>query len=383
MYRKCEIVMLQQGDQVYSHDNGKLVIRRVKGIQIFRKACVTILTMSGRRLRVSVDHPILTQRGWVEAQDLHANHYLIRVCSELNGDRRLPDAELDFITLMLFEGGCSGRLIRFTTADAEVLDVFKRTADALGFGIKQYACNQTIDYNVLGGNSGVAHALLVKHNLRGCLARNKRLPVAFFYLPLDQKYRFLSLMFATDGYVTKRHNQLAITLASEGLIDDISLLLDTCAVPHRKYYKPNTHSGAWELMIGASHVKRLAGKLDLLQKQPAFLRALAAKARDSTIFGYPYEVMKGMHSYAMTGKGRTPAFTKPKVTWGLVGDTKMDKLIALNPLLARWKMDDFVYDRVFKVESSGEDDVVQLEIDEEDYDAKSYVAGSYVVHAKG
>lgn len=376
--------MIQSGDFVYSYDIGKLTHRRVQAVETLYKPCVTIRSVSGRRVRVSADHPLLTQRGWVQAQDLHANHYLIRVCAEVDGTERLPDAELDFITLMLFEGGCSAprdRNLRFTAGQPEILSAFMTCTAALGISVTHYDSAAAIDFNIMGGGPGIAAALLRKHGLAGCLARKKRLPAAFFDVPLDQKYRFFSLMFATDGFVVKRSNQLAVTLASEGLIDDISLLLDTCALPHRKYQVSNKFAGAWTVMIGASHVKRLAGKVHLLHKQPAFLEILAAKSRDSTIFGYPYEVLKGMHKLARTGKGRPKAaFTKPKVTWGMVGDTKMARLIELKPSLASWNMDDFVYDRVMTVEPTDFDKVVHLEIDQSDYDSKNYIASGYVVH---
>jgi hypothetical protein len=359
--------------------------RCVKAVEVSNGPCVTVLSKSGRRTLISADHLMLTQRGWVPARELHANHFLIRVCAEVEGTERLPDAELDFITLMLFEGGCSDpkhRLLRFTAGQPEVLAKFMACTAALGIGVTHYDSAAAIDFNIKGGESGMAAKLLRKHGLAGCHARNKRLPPAFFDLPLDQKYGFLSLMFATDGFVVKRHNQLAVTLASEFLIDDISLLLDTCGVPNRKYQVSDKFAGAWTVVIGASHVKRLAGKLDLLHKQAAFLDILAAKARDSTIFGYPYEVMKGLHTHGRSGKKYPkPAFTQPKVTWGNVGASKMERLIALKPSLVSWQMNDFIYDRVFKVEATDDHDVLNLEIDEIDYGAKNYIANGYVVHS--
>lgn len=373
-----DIAMLNAGDEVFSHDNGRLVRRKIKATETFHKDCVTIRSKSGRDLRVSADHPVLTQRGWVQAQHLTDDHYLIRVCSEVDGTERLPDAELDFLTLMLFEGGCSAKsLIRFTSADPEIVEVLRKCTSDLGIGIKQYPCNAEIDYHILGGAPGIAGKLLVKHGMRGCLAKNKRLPPAVFNLPLDQKYRFLSLMFATDGYVIKRHGQLAIALASEPLIDDISLLLDTCGIPNRKYVKSNKHAGAWELCIGASHIKRLAGKVDLLQKQADFLAALDHQSRESTVFGYPYDVAKGQIYQCKQ--------VRPKIDFKYAGvmisDAKIDRMIdEIDASLVKWKMDDFIYDRVASVTPSGEDDVFHLEIDAEDYDAKNYIASGYVVH---
>lgn len=364
---------------IMSYDNGVLVTRQIKATQLCREATTVVRCRSGRDLRIGYDQKILTQRGWLDADRLTTDHYLIRFCAEMDGGQEVPDAELDFVTLMMFEGGCSGRTIRFTSADPQIVEAFHRCAHDLGIGIKQYGCNQPIDYDIMGGAGSQALPILKKYGLLGCLSINKRLPHQFYNIPLHQKYRFLSLMFATDGYVIKTHGMLGVALASEGLIDDISLFLDTCGVPTRKYAKPNDCAGAWELAIGASHVKRLAGKLNMLQKQIKFLRALDYKCRESTIFGYPYDLTKGL-----TGKCRQ---VSPKINFKhagvMVSDAKLDRMIVeISPALARWKMRDFIYDRVATITASGEHEVTRLEIDAPVWHQRNYIENGYVVAAK-
>jgi intein/homing endonuclease len=373
-----DVSEVQKGQTLAGHSKGNLVYRKTAAVDMFEKECTTILSKSGRKIEVSSDHPVLTQRGWVEAKDLTENHYLIRLCSEIEGRTRIPDAELDFITLMLFEGGCSNPgCLRFTTADAEVIGVFKKACEALDIPVVQYQSSQTTDYNLKGGRQGKAVLLLEKYGMVGKLAKHKTLPRIFFDLPLDQKYRFISLMIATDGYVNQNHGQIAVTLASEPLIDEISLLLDMCNIPNRKYVKPNECAGAFEITIGASHVERLRGKINALQKQQKVEDAYQHKNAESFIFGYPCDVFKGLQYKALQLENPI----RPKTKNQMVSDKKFKRLKEeVCPDLAKWEMSDFIYDRVKKVEPSGIKKVYHIEIDTEKYDDKNFIANGYVVH---
>lgn len=373
---------IKQGDIVQSHIDGKLVPQRVRATEAFEKQCVNVTTTTGRMIKLSHDHPVLTQRGWVDAENLTDEHYLIRVKSVIDGNTRIDDSLLDFLALMIFEGGCSdpkGRNIRFTSTDESIVNILNESCSRLGIKVKQYDCNSRIDYNLMGGSSGIAANILREHDLLGCLAKNKRLPKVIFDLPIDQKYRFLSLMVATDGYVAKANGQIGITLASEWLIDDLSLLLDTCGITALKYRKDNDHIGAYELKITAKESEKLAQHLNCLHKQEVLVQSVSEKVRKGTnVFGYPHDVSKGL-----TGKCRR---AKPKIDFkngrGVVSYDKFERMCnEIDPTLRdKWCKDDFMYDRVKMVEQSDVNVVHHIEVDSDVYDHKNYVCNGFVVH---
>ena len=86
-------------------------------------------------------------------------------------------------------------------------------------------------------------------------AKEKRVPDRFYSLPIHQIYQFLNAFWSCDGCV--RNRNLEVTLANEGLIDDLRFMLLRCGVLARKrgrgtsfhYRGEKKFSYAWVLNI--------------------------------------------------------------------------------------------------------------------------------------
>jgi len=199
--------------------------------------CVTLYSHLGEARTYSSNHPFLTQRGWVAAKDLTESDFVQVLCAKLPTNERIPDAELDFITLMLFEGCTVNKSRSITNYDASVIEIMRKACESLGLTLVSYehlrkgwfSIRDNVEWSrknfgKTGNKLGKTNVLLQKYGVHECLSKHKRLPPQFFAMPIDQKYRFVGLMIATDGFIDK-YGTLRITLASHGLIQDIKRLL--------------------------------------------------------------------------------------------------------------------------------------------------------------
>lgn len=361
------------GSSVFSHKDGQLFKQKVVATEIYSKPCVEIETKLHNTLKVSYDHPVLTHKGWKKACDLSLNDYMVSLCSEIDGNVPIPDAELDFITLMLFEGGVTKTQRSFTNFDPEVIAVFKKCCADLGFDIREDT--EFGQYHVSAQWSTRITKLLTKYGMAGKKAIDKRLPLQFYKMPLKQKYRFISLMIATDGFIAKEE-RIGCGLGSRELALDIRYLLMTCGIPTSFWEQENGFAGLYEVTIGAMDAKKLIGKIDCLQKQEKFMNLFKVK-RYTLSHGFPYEVLKGL-TYKCQQQEKEISLPNRKGT--MITHHCFNRLKEISPELASWEMEDFIWDRVISIKEIGKQDVYHLQVESPHYDDQNFIANGLVVH---
>ena len=360
---------MRANDLVYSFDDGKVTLERCQGIEYAKKESVRITMSSGRHITCSSDHPMLSTFGYREASSLSPGDRIVALRGIIDGCLAIDENELDFITIMLFDGCCTDTL-RFSNGGDSVLPIMLGACNNLGIGVKQYKCNATWDYNLLGGNSGVARELLVEYGLSGKNSHEKRIPSSWFGLSLKQKYRFLDLMFATDGYVSVKAGTLGITLANRGLIDDIQYMLSTIGVISNICYKPNDHYGAWALSIPRSESIKLLNKLTFFHKRSKALMLLNKKAVCITD-SFPYDIIREEKLTYVTSKRPFRCTSSKNIT-----RSKFERLASHIPSLGKYIHDDFYYDKIESIEKVGVIDLVHIGVD----NTHNFIANGLVSH---
>ena len=239
-YGRIKIKDVEIGDMIYSMDKNKLIQQVVTNKWNTNKEQVIIKTQSGKKIIISPEHRMFTQKGYKQAKDITTNDYLYSQLCYIDGDYKIDKDELFFISSMIFEGSCTKNIFSFTQEDNEFKDCFLNCCDNLGITYKQSQKkgNKAISYWFHTKDKKVEN-LLKKYNIYNCNSHTKRLDRKFFELPLKQKYDFISYMIATDGYIPKYNgcSLIGISLANELLIDDIQYLLSTCGIYSKKSYK--------------------------------------------------------------------------------------------------------------------------------------------------
>lgn len=360
---------INEGDMLYSFDNGKLTLQRCQGTEPARKESLKITMRSGRSIVCSYDHPMLTTFGYKRVCDIKTGERIVALHSEVDSNYEIDDDELTFATIMMFEGTCT-RLMRYSNTDKDVINEMESACKRLGIRFKQYSYSAKCDFHIMGGESGRARAILEKYGISYHKSYTKRIPKDWFSLSLRQKYKFLDLMFATDGYVAKQSGQLGITLANKELVEDIQQLLASVKIISTIRYKPNKRAGAWGLYIPRSESVKLIDKISFYHKREAAMSLLDKKPVCITD-SFPYDIIR---KEKMTYRTLCPPFSCREYK-----EISRDKFVRLSNEFAQLKkyiLEDFYYDRVDKIESVGEIDLIHIGVD----NTHNYIANGLVSH---
>lgn len=362
---------IQPGERVYSFENGKAVTKTILGKEPAYKDSCVIRMRSGREVICSYDHPWLTTFGYVPANKLFIGDRIQALLTEVDGEVAISDDELIFVTMMIFEGNCTGGNLRFATEDKEVLDRVTESCNNLGIKVVHYNSCESFEYNILGGRSGKATQILEKWGVLNHLAYDKRLPASWFGLSLRQKYMFLDLMFATDGWINTKSGQCGITLANKGLIEDIQYMLASVGILSTFNYEKTKGVGAWTLTVPRQYGIKLLDKLTFYHKRPAALTMLDKKPISLTDT-FPYEIIR---REKLTYKTRHEGYRcDPKK--GITRD-KFIRLAEQYPdKLSKYLCDDFYLDEIVSIEPIGPRELVHIEVE----DTHNYVANGLVSH---
>lgn len=226
---------IKVGDKIYSMDKNEIVVQTVTNKWYNRKKQVKIKTRGGIEFIASPEHRLYTQRGYVKAEDLTLNDYMYRLCKPIEDGMSQDQLEMEFATFMLFEGCCMSYRLSFTQEDNNVLKRFIQICDKLDFRYRlvQKEGGKAKEVHIWH-NSGKPDAILAKYGILNCLAKHKKLSEHFLNLPLKQRFDFISIMLATDGYIplgnSRGGNLTGVSLASNELVNGIQMLLNSCGI---------------------------------------------------------------------------------------------------------------------------------------------------------
>ena len=222
-----------------------------------------LTTRLGRKVEATANHPLLTIGGWRQLGEL-APGDRIAVPRSLPLPARptyLRDAEIVLLAALIADGNLTQRTPRFTFgAGAAVADEVRSAAEALGVGFRVPKRRWGTAYlsNGRGAPANPVTQLCRRHGIWGKAARDKFVPDAVFGLPDDQVARFLSILFACDGYVhvSSRLRHVGYCTISERLARDVQHLLLRLGVVgrirslRRKVYE-GTDTVAREVLVTA------------------------------------------------------------------------------------------------------------------------------------
>lgn len=258
---------------------------KVSGRTTFRSAIVknsgfkilgTLVLNSGKEIRLSPDHPVLTPDGWIKIEELKKGD-LIATSRELPGiknKKNIGECEIEFVSFMLADGACSSGNWSFSNANIECLERFEHVSKVLyrkedtyrepGVTIREEKKDMKTLYP--RGTKWIQK----KYNLYE-KSINKRFPDLFVDLNDRQLGLFLNRFISCDGHL--RENVIEVTLGSVEMVKDISLLLLRFGIHSRmkKVKKWYSHNGkrkwswAWRLSIsGADNLILFFDKIGFL-----------------------------------------------------------------------------------------------------------------------
>lgn len=252
---------VQVGDSVLTH-RGRF--RRVDAVhEQGNLALVRLKTHRGRIVDVAGSHPMLTQRGWIRADEITTDDVLAEVfASECSGSETITREEARFIGYLIGDGCLStGVAAKFTNQDRETLADFKHCAKTLGFRtVETTSRSRAFDVAVKDpagsrtkrsrGTCGPLRQWVRDRGLEGSSSYTKRVPDVIMRGSEDIISEYLAAYWSCDGTIQYRTDlqgrssecftvKISATTVSEGLVRDHLALMNRIGLPFRIRRKEN------------------------------------------------------------------------------------------------------------------------------------------------
>jgi replicative DNA helicase len=361
------------------------------------KECFEVRTRTGRKLKATGNHPLLTATGWMPIEELRigARIAIPRRLDVFGGDGSWAPERARLLGYYIAEGGLTGRTAIFTNTDAAI------AADFVG-GVAQefpdtglrseraahwYARHADHLRRQPGPNS--VTRWLAKLGLMGKSALQKRFPDCVWRFTRPLMREFLKALFSCDGtiYSMGGYARIEFTVASEGLAEDVQHALLRFGIVSKLWRKTER---SWRVEITEpDSVDRYQLEIGWIgeKAQRGFLTS--AKPRRSNIGHLPPEawdlVKKSAKNAGMSlsemarraGEARPGECMNLHTKRGLPRRRLARYAEVLNDDDLRWlASEDLYWDEIVSIEPIGEHDVYDLTVP----DGHNFVADDIIVH---
>ncbi len=328
--------------------NNKLKIKSTKRTKFFERNVRKLLKVklrSGKEIKLTPEHPLLTVKGWVPVQKLKKGSR-IATPRKLNffGKSKIDISKVKIVAYLIAEGHMSNGFILFSNKDKKIINDFKKS-------IKDFDKNLQIknhgeyDYRIVNNNlkadtskskrnnkgQYVKGSILNKKNslrkylenieLYGKLSKNKVIPKGIFNLEKNRLAIFLNRLFSCDGSIYKeKENYYKISYASSSkkLIHQVQHLLLKFDIQSkiRIKYSKKYNSNSFEIEIKGINVlyfiKKINfyGEKELKSKQAlTIIERIKRNSNNDTI---PKEIWEIYQPNSWTEIGKKLKYKYPK-----------------------------------------------------------------------
>jgi hypothetical protein len=286
-------------DQVLSLYDGEFGSDTVTGIvdggvqEVFE-----IRIASGQTFRASGNHPVLTERGWVDAKDLREKEdRVIALSNWLACKTVLPEDDARLIGYLTGDGGTSRQYgIRFTNADPEVISDIRNICMNKGWDLAKVQQGDPDNYDYRIGMPGRKLSttgpmtFIQQFGLHRKLAHEKTVPSTIMSGDLGTVTNFLAGYFDTDGTITNPETvdripcRLSMMTVSKELARQVSELLRRLGIVNRIH----THSVGYGGRITRTGYAICVWQADMVLKFGKLIPFRCAQKRDRWQRWVPY-----------------------------------------------------------------------------------------------
>ncbi len=287
--------------------NEKLKIDAMAKEDFFEREVEKIVKMklrSGREIKLTPEHPLLTIQGWIPANQLTLGD---RIAVPRNipafGKEELPEHEAKLMAYLIAEGHTKGRVVLFSNTDEKLVSDFKAAISLFDGSLEVREDNpgcyrvkakqwkdEVLSYNIIrdslgrfGKGTSIQHKkksireFSEKTGMHNLLSAQKAIPEVIFKAKKDTLKVFLSRLFSCDGsiYRLKRESSWEISYASssEKLIRQVQSLLLRLGVLSKLRNKKTKCNGklfdTFELAVDGANVTRFIEEVGFFGEKEA------------------------------------------------------------------------------------------------------------------
>ncbi|MFA5887623.1 MAG: LAGLIDADG family homing endonuclease [Candidatus Nanoarchaeia archaeon] len=287
--------------------NDKLKINSMAKEDFFEREvdCIVKMRMrSGREIKLTPEHPLLTIQGWIPANQLTLRD---RIAVPRNissfGKEELPEHEAKLMAYLIAEGHTKERYILFSNTDEKLISDFKESLNKFDENMELVEDNkgcyrvkskelkrEVISYNIIrdslgrfGKGTSIEHKkksireFSEKTGMHNLLSAQKIIPEAIFKAKREPLKVFLNRLFSCDGsiYRLKRESSWEVSYASssEKLIRQVQSLLLRFGVLSKLRSKKTKCNGklfnTFELAIDGANVQKFIEEIGFFGEKEA------------------------------------------------------------------------------------------------------------------
>ncbi len=347
-----EIEKLKDNNQKILSLNEKLKITETEKIDFFEREVYQLLRIklrSGKEIKLTPEHPLLTMGGWKEAQSLFIGSRIAtpRIIPVF-GNVALEDHKIKLLAYLIAEGH-TGKVVLFSNTDKEIVEEFKDCLNRLDNALElrkekeghyritipnwknEMKSSQWIVRDKLGKfkkgsrielKKRTIRTFIEKYNLFNKLSKEKEIPLEVTRLPKEKLSIFLNRLFSCDGSIYSVNNywEISYSSSSEKLIRTVQNLILRFGVlsklRNKKINYREKQFNSFELVIGSENVKRFIENIGFFgkkkEREPMALEYFETTERNPNIDTIPKEIWQTYKpdNWAKIGRGFGYAYPK-------------------------------------------------------------------------
>ncbi len=356
-----------------------------------RRPVYTVRLATGRTMKATAEHRLLSGDGWVRIRDLRPGSRLAiaRRLPEPANTKRWTDARLALLGHLIGDGSYPvHQPLRYTTSSEENSAIVSQSAvEEFGATVNRHEGRGRWHQIVISGNGNRWHPAGVNKWLRelgiyGQRSAEKRVPSAAFLLADDQIAFLIRHLWATDGTInvrsSGRRGSISFSTCSPGLAGDIAALLLRVGIVARIKQVKSQRGRPW-FMVDVSAEPNQRRFLDVVGafgprvKPAARLRVVLDATRSNTnVDSVPREAFERVRRLMREGGISHRAMSTLRGT--SYGGSSHFRFAPSRELLSeyaeilgddelrRQATSDLFWDQVVSVESAGAEDVYDLTV---------------------
>lgn len=221
------------GDSVLSWSTKGFSANRISAKQInVSQNMREILFRSGKKIRVSHNHPLLTIEGFKQPNEITIGTRIGSWAGNtIEGLNHYSHEEMFFLGVMIGDAGLSGGNVSVVLHHVNLRNEVLRCAQKLGFKWTKYPSSHTY------GFSGGVREWLDKYNLKGTTSHTKSVPQELFHATLEAKRSFIAGYLSCDGCFSKKNGKMHFATVSDKLAKQMQQLLLSIGVYSKHSWK--------------------------------------------------------------------------------------------------------------------------------------------------
>ncbi|MBW2995397.1 hypothetical protein KY312_03515, partial [Candidatus Woesearchaeota archaeon] len=398
-----------------------LKIQQAEKTNFYKRQVLKLINVklrSGKVLKLTPEHPLLTVKGWAPAEKLNIGSRIATPRKiDVFGGEDIEEHKVKLLAYLIAEGHLGSHFIIFSNNDSEIVNDFKNSITSYDkdLVIKVHSkpgCYRVIPKQKVRRTEGAIRdkkgkfcrgsRFEHKNSLRNWLnelglygkkANDKFIPNIIFKLPKNKLALFLNRIFSCDGsiYSTGGYWQISYSSMSRILAEQISHLLLRFEIVSKlrtknvkcngKYFK------SYELVIGGEFINNFIQNIgfygDKEQKQKNAIRSCLKVKRNPNLDTIPKEIWDIYRPENWAGIGRAFDYSSPNSLRSSINYApSRQKLLQIakldeNELIEKLACSDIFWDEIVSLnELTGNFFVYDLTVPEH----HNFVANDVIVH---